>query len=54
MNVLVFDIETVPDITGGKIIHDLQGLDDESTAKALFHFENKKLAVIFYLYIYKR
>jgi predicted PolB exonuclease-like 3'-5' exonuclease len=42
MNVLVFDIETVPDIAGGKIIHDLQGLDDESTAKALFHLRKQK------------
>lgn len=42
MNVLVFDIETVPDISGGKAIHDLQGLDDESTAKALFHLRKQQ------------
>ena len=42
MNVLVFDIETVPDIAGGKTIHDLQGLDDESTAKALFHLQKQR------------
>ncbi len=42
MNILVFDIETVPDIAGGKTIHDLQGLDDESTAKALFHLQKQK------------
>lgn len=42
MNVLVFDIETVPDISGGKIIHGLQDLDDESTAKALFHLQKQK------------
>jgi len=42
MNVLVFDIETVPDIAGGKIIYDLQGLDDESTSKALFHLQKQK------------
>jgi len=42
MNVLVFNIETVPDIDGGQRIHKLQGLDDESTAKALFHLRQQK------------
>lgn len=42
MNVLVFDIETIPDIDGGQRIHSLQGLDDESTAKALFHLRKQK------------
>ncbi len=42
MNVLIFNIETVPDIAGGKVIHSLQGLDDESTAKALFHLQKQK------------
>jgi len=42
MNVLVFDIETIPDIEGGQQIYDLQGLDDNSTAKAMFHIIKQK------------
>ena len=42
MNVLVFDIETIPDIDGGQKIYDLQGLDDSSTAKAMFHLRQQK------------
>ena len=37
MNVLVFDIETVPDLEGGSRIYDLVGLNDKDTASALFH-----------------
>ncbi|BAZ93480.1 3'-5' exonuclease [Thiohalobacter sp. COW1] len=37
MNVLVFDIETVPDLDGGRRLHGLDGLSDEDVAKALFH-----------------
>ena len=42
MNVLVFNIETIPDIEGGQLIHGLQGLDDDSTSKALFHLRQQK------------
>ena len=42
MNVLVFDIETIPDIEGGQRIYNLQGLDEKSTAKALFHITKQK------------
>jgi len=42
MNVLVFDIETIPDIEGGQNIHNLHGLDDESTSKALFHLQKQQ------------
>ena len=42
MNVLVFDIETIPDIEGGRRIHGLKNLDDKSTAKALFHLRKQK------------
>lgn len=42
MNVLVFDIETIPDIEGGQAIFDLQGLDDNSTAKAMMHMHQQK------------
>lgn len=42
MNVLVFDIETIPDVEGGQAIFDLQGLDDKSTAKAMMHMHQQK------------
>lgn len=42
MNVLVFDIETIPDIDGGQAIFDLHGLDDKSTAKAMMHIHQQK------------
>ncbi len=42
MNVLVFDIETIPDIEGGQAIFDLHGLDDKSTAKAMMHMHQQK------------
>lgn len=42
MNVLVFSIKTIPDIDGGKQIYSLQGLDDKSTSKALFHLRKQQ------------
>lgn len=42
MNVLVFNIETIPDIDGGQSIYNLQGLDDDSTSKAMFHLRKQK------------
>ncbi|MDD3519290.1 MAG: 3'-5' exonuclease [Chromatiales bacterium] len=42
MNVMVFDIETVPDDETGRRIHDLDGLSDEDTAKAMFHLRQQK------------
>ncbi len=37
MNILVFDIETVPDIEAAKKLFDLHGLSDDDVAKAVFH-----------------
>ncbi|AGA32524.1 Polysaccharide biosynthesis protein WlaX [Thioalkalivibrio nitratireducens DSM 14787] len=34
--VLVFDLETVPDIEGGRRLHDFDGLSDAEVAEALF------------------
>lgn len=42
MNVLVFDIETVPDVAGGRRLHDLQGLDDKDAANALFNLRRQE------------
>ncbi len=42
MNTLVFDIETIPDIEGGRRLHDLGELDDAGVAKALFHLRAQK------------
>jgi predicted PolB exonuclease-like 3'-5' exonuclease len=35
MNVFVFDIETIPDIEGGRRIHGLDGLDDKGVLTAM-------------------
>lgn len=37
MNVLVFDIETVPDVDTGRRLHELEGLSDEDVAKVMAH-----------------
>ena len=47
MNVLVFDIETIPDIQSGQKIFDLEGLDDGSTIKAMRHLQQQKTGTDF-------
>ncbi len=42
LNVLVFDIETVPDVDGGRRLFGLEGLDDEDVAKAMFHLRRQE------------
>ncbi|MDX1803107.1 MAG: 3'-5' exonuclease [Alcanivorax sp.] len=42
MNVLVFDIETIPDLEGGRRLYDLQGLSDKDTASALFNLRRQE------------
>ena len=37
MNVMIFDIETVPDIEGGRRLHQLEGLNDKEVAEVMFH-----------------
>src|SRR3990172_3049267 len=37
MNVLVFDIETVPDVVSGRRLHHLEGLSDKEVAEVMFH-----------------
>jgi predicted PolB exonuclease-like 3'-5' exonuclease len=37
MNVLVFDIETIPDIDSGRRLYELEGLSDADVAKIMFH-----------------
>ncbi|RME36062.1 MAG: 3'-5' exonuclease [Gammaproteobacteria bacterium] len=36
MNILVFDIETIPDLEGGRRLFGLEGLGDEEVASAMF------------------
>jgi predicted PolB exonuclease-like 3'-5' exonuclease len=36
MNVLAFDIETIPDVATGRKIYDLEGLTDKDAAQAMF------------------
>jgi len=42
MNVLVFDIETVPDVESGKKIYDLEGLSDKDVIKAIEHLRTQQ------------
>ena len=42
MNVLVFDIETVPDVEAGRRLFDLQGLDDEAAGAAMFRLRQQE------------
>ena len=37
MNSLVFDIETVPDVAGGRLLYQLEDLDDKNLGRAMFH-----------------
>lgn len=37
MNVFVFDIETVPDVAAGRLLHGLEGLSDKNVAEIMFH-----------------
>jgi predicted PolB exonuclease-like 3'-5' exonuclease len=43
MTILVFDIETIPDIDSGKKLYDLQNLSDLDTAQALFALRRAKV-----------
>lgn len=36
MNVLVFDIETIPDTSSGRLLNDLEGLSDKEVAEVMF------------------
>ena len=42
MNVLVFDIETIPDLEGGRRLYDLDGLNDKDTASALLNLRRQE------------
>lgn len=42
MRVMVFDIETVPDVEAGRRIYGLEGLSDADTAQAMFHLRMVK------------
>ncbi len=42
MNILVFDIETVPDTESGKQLYGLEGLTDKDIAKAMMHLRQQE------------
>ncbi|MGD9000641.1 MAG: 3'-5' exonuclease [Granulosicoccaceae bacterium] len=42
MNVLVFDIETIPDVDSGRRLYDLDGLSDKEVANILFHLRRQE------------
>ena len=43
MTILVFDIETIPDVDTGRKLYDLDGLSDADTASALFALRRAKV-----------
>lgn len=43
MNILVFDIETIPDLETGRKLYNLEGLSDSDTAAALFALRRAKV-----------
>ncbi|MGL6030383.1 MAG: 3'-5' exonuclease [Legionella sp.] len=43
MTILVFDIETIPDIEAGRKLYHLEDLSDEDTAKAMFALRRAKV-----------
>ena len=43
MNVLAFDIETIPDVDGGRKLYDLDGLSDDDVATAMFNIRREKV-----------
>ena len=43
MAILVFDIETIPDVVAGRTLYDLHGLSDEDTARAMFALRRAKV-----------
>ncbi|MBU1192273.1 MAG: 3'-5' exonuclease [Gammaproteobacteria bacterium] len=42
MNVLVFDIETIPDLDAGRRLYGLEDLNDKDVAKAMFHLRRQE------------
>ncbi len=42
MNVFVFDIETVPDVEGGRRLYGLEGLSDQEVANVMFHVRRQE------------
>ncbi len=42
MNVLVFDIDTIPDIDGCRRLYDLHGLSDDDVARAVFQMRRQQ------------
>jgi len=37
VNIFVFDIETIPDVEGGRRVYELEGLSDRDVAAVMFH-----------------
>ena len=47
MNVFVFDIETVPDVEGGRRIYGFDDLSDVDVAKAMMHIRQTQAGTDF-------
>ena len=54
MNILVFDIETVPDTASGSRLFDLEGLSDEDIARAMTHLRQQQTGSEFLPYHLQR
>jgi 3'-5' exonuclease len=54
MNTLVFDIETVPDVSLGRRLHGLEGLADAEVAKAMFARRRQRSGEEFLPPLYQR
>ncbi len=42
MNILVFDIETIPDVESGRCLHGFEGLSDQDAAAAMFKLRRQE------------
>jgi len=47
MNILAFDIETIPDVNSGRRLYDLDGLSDAEIASAMFNKRREKTGTEF-------
>ena len=47
MSILVFDIETIPDVAAGRQLYGLDGLSEQDTGKAMFALRKQKVGHTF-------
>ena len=47
MKTLVFDIETIPDVDGGRLLHGLEGVPEQEVVAAMEHLQQQKTGTEF-------